>query len=85
MTMRVLMIGLGKDVIGGITALVKVSVPVLENRMELSYFTTLDRRPLKESGHFSAKNILLGFLQYVRFIVVTFRPRPQIIHCQASV
>jgi len=82
--MRVLMIGPGKDVIGGITTLVEVLVPALEQRVELSYFSTVDRRPLKESGYFSAQNIFLAFSQYARFIAALFRAHPQIIHIHTS-
>ena len=82
--MRVLMIGPGKDVNGGITTLVEVLVPVLEQGVELSYFPTVDRRPLKESGHFSAQNILLGLSQYARFIVALLHSHPQIIHIHTS-
>jgi glycosyltransferase involved in cell wall biosynthesis len=82
--MRVIMIGPGKDVVGGITTLVEVLVPALEQRVDLLYFPTVYSRPIKESGRFSGRNIILAFSQYLRFLPVLFRFRPQVIHLHTS-
>jgi glycosyltransferase involved in cell wall biosynthesis len=82
--MRVLMIGPGKDVVGGITTLVEVLVPVLEKQVDLSYLPTVHNRPMKDSGRFSGQNIILAFSQYARFLSVLFRSRPQVIHIHTS-
>jgi glycosyltransferase involved in cell wall biosynthesis len=82
--MRVLMIGPGKDIIGGITTLVEVLVPALEQRVNLFYFPIVNNRPVKESGVFSGKNIFLAFSQYTRFLFRLFRFRPQVIHIHTS-
>jgi glycosyltransferase involved in cell wall biosynthesis len=82
--MRVLMIGPGKDIIGGITTLVEVLVPALEQRVNLTYFPIVNNRPVKESGVLSVQNIILAFSQYTRFLIKLFRSRPQIIHIHTS-
>jgi glycosyltransferase involved in cell wall biosynthesis len=78
------MIGPGKDIIGGITTLVEVIVPVLEQKINLFYFPSVNHRPIKKSGIISWQNIILAFLQYSRFLVKLFRSRPQIIHIHTS-
>jgi glycosyltransferase involved in cell wall biosynthesis len=78
------MIGPGKETVGGITSLVEVLIPVLEQRVNLLYFPTVYSRPGKESGRLSAQNIILAFLQYTRFMAALFRSHPQIIHIHTS-
>jgi glycosyltransferase involved in cell wall biosynthesis len=84
LVMRVLMIGPGKDIVSGINTLVDVLVPVLEQRVTLCYFPSVNSRPVKKSGRLSGQNIILAFEQYTRFLVALFRSRPQIIHIHTS-
>jgi len=84
MTIRVLMLGAGEGVVGGILALVETLVPALEQRVDLLYFPTVKHRPLKESGKISLRNIALALSQYARFLLALYRFRPQIIHMHTS-
>lgn len=84
MTIRVMMLGPGKGVVGGILTLAETLVPVLEQQVDLLYFTTVKRRPLKESGKLSLRNIALALSQYARFFPALQRFRPQIIHLHTS-
>lgn len=81
---RVLMIGPGEGVPGGISSLVQAFVPLLRHYVDLEYLPTVMRRPLKESGKVSLRNIALALWQYVRFAYLMWRFRPQIIHVHTS-
>jgi glycosyltransferase involved in cell wall biosynthesis len=83
-SMRVLMIGPGKDIVSGINSLIDVLVPVLQQDVNLFYFPSVNSRPVKESGRFSGQNIIIAFRQYTRFLVTLFRSRPQILHIHTS-
>lgn len=84
MTIRVIMLGPGEEIVGGISSLVKTLITVLNQKVNLLYFPTVTRRPLKESGKISLLNIALAFSQYIRFLPVIFGFRPHIIHIQTS-
>ena len=84
MKLRVLMLGPGEGVMGGITTFVQVLTPVLEQYVDLLYLITVRDRLLRDSGRISIHNILLVVSQYVRFLVALFRFRPQIVHVHTS-
>jgi glycosyltransferase involved in cell wall biosynthesis len=84
MRIRVLMLGPGEGVIGGITTLTETLVPVLEQQVDLLYLTTVRRRPLKKSGKISLQNMALAVSQYARFLFALHRFRPHIIHLHTS-
>jgi glycosyltransferase involved in cell wall biosynthesis len=81
---RVLMIGPGEGVGGGISTLVETLLPILEKRVSLLYLPSVKRRQLKDSGKFSSRNLFIAFSQYARFLVALFRFRPHIIHLHTS-
>ena len=81
---RVLMLGPGEELMGGIAALVRAFVPSLEQQVELSYVPTVRERPLKASGKLSLRNVLGAASQYARFLWTLARFRPQIIHVHTS-
>jgi glycosyltransferase involved in cell wall biosynthesis len=81
---RILMVGPGADVTGGITTLVQALVPVLEQQVDLLYLSSVRDRPLSESGKISIRNLILVFCQYVRFMFALVRFRPNIIHVHTS-
>ena len=84
MSIRVLMVGPGKGIAAGISALVETLVPVLEREVDLLYFPTVNGRPLKESGKLSLRNLTLALSQYARFLYALYRFRPQIVHLHTS-
>lgn len=84
MAIRVLMVGPGEGIGGGILALVETLVPVLEQQVDLLYFPTVKQRPLKESGKFSLRNMALAISEYARFMYAVYRFRPHIIHLHTS-
>jgi len=84
MTIRVLMLGPGEDIVGGISTLIETIVPVLEQQVDLLYFPTVKKRPLKESGKISLQNIALAPSQYARFLFALYRFRPKVIHLHTS-
>jgi glycosyltransferase involved in cell wall biosynthesis len=82
--LRVLMIGPGEGVGGGIAALVDTLLPVLEKQVSLWYLPSVKRRQLKDSGKLSFRNLAIAFSQYARFLVALIRFRPNIIHLHTS-
>lgn len=84
MNIKVLMLGPGDGVIGGISALTNELVPVLEKNVDLMYFPTVRNRILKYSGIFSIQNIWLAISQYIRFISSFHKFKPNIIHIHTS-
>jgi glycosyltransferase involved in cell wall biosynthesis len=84
MSIRVLMVGPGKGMQGGISALVETLVPLLERQVDLLYFPTVKQRPLERSGKFSLRNMALAISQFARFLYALYRYRPQIIHLHTS-
>lgn len=84
MKIRVLMIGPGEGVIGGISAVAKTLVPILEKQVDLLYLPTVRRRPVRESGRISPRNLALAVSQYARFLCALHRFRPHIIHLHTS-
>jgi glycosyltransferase involved in cell wall biosynthesis len=84
MSVRVIMIGPGSELMGGITTVVETLVPTLEKRVDLRYFATVKSRPPKESGKISLRNIILAFAQYARFLAAMYCFRPQVIHLHTS-
>jgi glycosyltransferase involved in cell wall biosynthesis len=81
---RVLMIGPGAGIWGGIAALNEAVVPVLARRVDLLYLPTVENRPLSESGRISARNVAVALSQYARFLRAVVRFRPRIIHLHTS-
>ncbi len=84
MTIRVLMLGPGEGEVGGVLTLTETLVPTLGQKVELTYFPTVKRRSLKDSGKISFRNILLALSQYSRFFPALYRFRPHIIHIHTS-
>jgi glycosyltransferase involved in cell wall biosynthesis len=82
--MKILMIGPGEGVVGGIVSLIETVLPVLKLKSDIKYFPTVSNRSPKDSGIFSFLNIRIAFSQYLRFIWVLFSFRPQIIHIHTS-
>jgi glycosyltransferase involved in cell wall biosynthesis len=81
---RVLMIGPGEGIIGGISSLIETILPVLEDKVDLQYFYTVRYRSIKESGRLSFKNLILAIFQYARFLFALYRFNPHIIHLHTS-
>ena len=84
MTIRVMMLGPGDAVGGGIVALVETIMPCLRKQVDLLYLPTVKRRPLKESGKISPQNMALAISQFARFLWALYRFHPQIIHLHTS-
>lgn len=84
MTIRVLMLGPGEGLVGGISSLIKTLLPALNKKVDLLYFPTVKRRILKESGRISLRNFALALSQYVRFLPALYSFRPHIIHIHTS-
>jgi glycosyltransferase involved in cell wall biosynthesis len=82
--LRVLMIGPGEGVGGGISALIDVFLPLLQTRVCLSYLATVQRRDLKESGRVSLRNLAAAGSQYLRFLARMGSFRPNIVHIHTS-
>lgn len=78
------MIGPGEGVIGGISTLIEMTLPVLEQQVSLYYLPSVKKRELKDSGKLSVRNLIIAFSQYARFLVALCRFRPQIIHLHTS-
>ncbi len=81
---RVLMLGPGAGVSGGIAALVQNVVPVLRRETELLYVPTVENRPLHASGRWSVGNVLGAAAQYARFARALLRFRPDVVHVHTS-
>lgn len=84
MKIRVLMVGPGEGVPGGITTLAETLVPVLEQQVDLLYLLTARRRTLKEAGKISPQNIAGAVSQYARFLCALYRFRPHMIHLHTT-
>jgi glycosyltransferase involved in cell wall biosynthesis len=84
MSLRVLMIGPGEEVTGGISAVTETVVPVLNQHVDLFYMPTVRQRALKESGKISRQNVALAISQYARFLCALYRFHPHIIHLHTS-
>ncbi len=84
MPIRVLMLGPGDGVGGGIAALVETIIPGLSEQVDLLYLPTVKRRPLKESGKISLQNMALAIYQFARFLWTLYRFHPQVIHLHTS-
>jgi glycosyltransferase involved in cell wall biosynthesis len=83
-SMRVLMIGPGEGVGGGIATLVETFLPVLSQRVTLRYLPSVKQRPLKDSGKLSIRNLSIAVSLYVRFLIALIRFRPALIHLHTS-
>ena len=84
MATRVLMMGPGEGIVGGISALTQTVVPVLQQRIDLQYFATVRNRPANKSGSVSLQNMALTLSQYARFLRALIAFHPQIIHVHTS-
>ena len=84
MNLRVLMIGPGEEVTGGISAVTETVVPVLSQHVNLLYMPTVRRRPPKKSGKISLRNVALAISQYGRFLGSLYRFHPHVIHVHTS-
>lgn len=82
--LRVLMIGPGRSLPSGITALVNTILPLLEKQTGLHYLTTVRNRPLGKSGRFNLHSLGLAISQYVRFLAACIRFNPSVIHLHTS-
>ncbi|MEN6409568.1 MAG: glycosyltransferase family 4 protein [Anaerolineaceae bacterium] len=81
---RVLMVGPGEGVGGGIFALVETFLPELKQQVKVNFLASVRNRALKDSGRFTFRNLTLAFSLYVRFAVALVRYRPNIIHIHTS-
>jgi glycosyltransferase involved in cell wall biosynthesis len=81
---RVLMIGPGEGVGGGISTLVESFLPDLGKQVLLHYLPSVKHRQLKDSGKLSFRNIKIAISLYFRFVLALVRFRPQIIHLHTS-
>jgi glycosyltransferase involved in cell wall biosynthesis len=81
---KVLMLGPGDGVTGGIAALMQVMLPELRRRTELRYLATVRRRALKDSGRLTLRNLGRAVSQYLRFTWALVRFRPEIVHVHTS-
>ncbi len=84
MPIRVLMLGPGDGIGGGISALVEMIVPALRQQIDLRYLPTVRGRPLKDSGKISLQNMALGISQFARFLYTLYQFHPHIIHLHTS-
>ncbi len=85
MTIKVLMIGPGEGVVGGIKSVADTIVPVLKHQTELLYIpTTQGRLHRIEAGKISRQNIASVASQYQRFVISLRQFRPQVIHLHTS-
>ncbi len=84
MNIRVLMIGPGEGVGGGICTLVDTIRPALEKRVSLHYLASVKNRPLKHSGKVSFLNLRIAISQYFRFFLALLKYRPNVIHLHTS-
>jgi len=83
--MRVMMIGPGEGLPGGILSLIQNIVPVLRHEVNLFYFpTVLRQRAVYQTGRVSRQNVCLVLSQYNRYIWALYRFRPQIVHVHTS-
>jgi glycosyltransferase involved in cell wall biosynthesis len=82
--MRVLMIGPGPAVTGGISTLVQALLPALQARVDVEFLPTVLDRPPGESGILSGANLILAVDQYRRFVSALLRFRPDIVHLHTS-
>jgi glycosyltransferase involved in cell wall biosynthesis len=83
-TPRVLMIGPGEGIGGGISTLVKSFLPELMKRTSIYYFASVNHRELRYSGKCSLHNVIITVSQYIRFFVALGRYHPNIIHIHTS-
>lgn len=83
-SIKVLMIGPGEGIGGGISTLIQNFLPGLMKKVPVFYIHSVSRRPLKYSGRFSFQNVLIAFSQYFRFLIALLRVRPNIIHLHTS-
>lgn len=85
MAVKVLMVGpqpLGG--MGGISSLAQTIIPVLEQRVDLKYLTTVQHRAPKEAGKLSLRNVGLVIPQYLRFLQLLVQFRPDVVHIHTS-
>lgn len=82
--MRVLMIGPGENVGGGISALVETILPELRRKVEVLYFPTVVNRSLMDCGKVTIKNLIIAGSQYIRYLYAMVLNRPNIIHLHTS-
>lgn len=81
---RVLMIGPGRRLPSGITAVVNAILPGLEQQVRMDYLATVENREAALSGETSWGNIKIALDQYGRFLKKLFRFRPQVVHLHTS-
>jgi glycosyltransferase involved in cell wall biosynthesis len=84
MTIRVLMLGPGEALVGGISTLVETILPALRQEVDLLYLPTVRQRLQKESGRISLRNFAAAVSQYARFLWSLHHFRPHIIHVHTS-
>lgn len=82
--LRVLMIGPGRKLPSGITAVVNAILPGLEQRTQMSYLATVEQRDPLDCGQTSWSNVKIAVSQYARFLRELIRFRPQVIHIHTS-
>lgn len=81
---RVLMIGPGEGVGGGISTLVETFLPELKKHIEVNFLASVRNRALKDSGRFTFRNLIIALSLYFRFGIALVRYRPNIIHIHTS-
>ncbi|MCU0558699.1 MAG: glycosyltransferase family 4 protein [Desulfobacterales bacterium] len=80
----VLMVGPGRSIVGGITALVFNILPHLQDLVRLNYVISVENREIKDSGRLSANNSFGAVAQYGRFLKQFLKSPPHIVHVHTS-
>ena len=83
-SLKVMMVGPGSGIIGGISTLVDTILPHVNSRVQLYYFPTVSNRPSKKSGKFSFKNLSIAIEQLSRFSRSIKKFRPHLLHIHTS-
>lgn len=83
-SIKVMMVGPGSGIIGGINTLVDTILPHVNSRVQLYYFPTVSNRPSKKSGKFSLKNLLIAIEQFSRFSRSIRKFHPHLLHIHTS-
>ena len=82
---KVLMVGPGKGVVGGISAVTNTIAPILSQEVNYQHLpTTKDRLNKGDAGKMTFRNILAVIRQYLHFLWVLIAARPQIVHLHTS-
>lgn len=82
MKTRVLMVGPAS--LGGISSLIRTIMPVLDGKVVLQFFPTIQKRQPNKAGQLSIGNLALAIGQYFRFLAALAQFHPEIVHLHTS-